>query len=452
MRLLESALYNEDLGKVTGLDLDWESLRDRSIMISGATGMIGSTLIDVLMKKNREQGLGIRVLALGRNEEKARERFLEYWDCPEFLFLKCDITDSKSLRTAFLSVSSFLKTKRAGEAVSSEVTEDQRETAGSSEATEDQRETAVSSEVSGDQRETASSSEVTGDQRETEGSSEAASGQEDDPQDCDFHGGKMHSDAARVDFIFHAASNTHPVAYAQDPIGTITANIIGLNNLLDLAAEHGCRRFIFASSNEIYGENRGDVELFDESYCGYIDSNTLRAGYPESKRAGEALCQAYIRQRGLDAVVVRFTRSFGPSLLKTDTKALSQFLKKGVDGEDIVLKSAGTQFFSYTYVCDAVSGLLTCLLKGGCGEAYNIADVSCDITLKDLAKLIADYVGRRVIFEIPDAVESAGYSKATKARLDSTKLQRLGWKAGFDIGTGIRHTIEIMREMRKTDC
>ena len=115
MRLLESALYNEDLGKVTGLDLDWESLRDRSIMISGATGMIGSTLIDVLMKMNREQGLGIRVLALGRNEEKARERFLEYWDCPEFLFLKCDITDSESLRTAFLSVSAFVKTERAGE-------------------------------------------------------------------------------------------------------------------------------------------------------------------------------------------------------------------------------------------------------------------------------------------------------------------------------------------------
>lgn len=175
----------------------------------------------------------------------------------------------------------------------------------------------------------------------------------------------------------------------------------------------------------------------------------MRAGYPESKRAGEALCQAYIRQKNLDVVIPRFTRSFGPSLLKTDTKALSQFLHKGVSREDIILKSAGTQFFSYTYVCDAVSGLLYCLMKGECGEAYNIADVSCDITLRDLAKIIADYVGRQVVFDLPDAVEAAGYSKATKARLDSTKLRGLGWKAQFDIKTGLEHTIDILRAMEE---
>ena len=118
-----------------------------------------------------------------------------------------------------------------------------------------------------------------------------------------------------------------------------------------------------------------------------------------------------------------------------------------MNSEDIILKSEGTQFFSYTYVCDAVSGLLYCLMKGQCGEAYNIADVSCDITLRDLAKIIADYVGRKVVFDLPDAVESAGFSKATKARLDSTKLQALGWKAQFDMKTGLEHTIEILKAM-----
>ena len=217
--------------------------------------------------------------------------------------------------------------------------------------------------------------------------------------------------------------------------------------LVQLAAEHGCRRFLFASSNEIYGENRGDVELFDEEYCGYINCNTMRAGYPESKRAGEALCQAYIQQRKLDVVIPRFTRSFGPTLLPSDTKALSQFLKKGVAREDIVLKSKGYQYYSYTYVCDAVSGLLTCLLRGACGEAYNIADESCDITLRDLAQIIAEYAGTKVVFELPDEVEKAGYSTATKARLDSSKLKTLGWKAQFDIRTGLEHTIEILRSL-----
>ena len=173
----------------------------------------------------------------------------------------------------------------------------------------------------------------------------------------------------------------------------------------------------------------------------------MRAGYPESKRAGEALCQAYIQQRKLDVVIPRFTRSFGPTLLPSDTKALSQFLKKGVAREDIVLKSKGYQYYSYTYVCDAVSGLLTCLLRGACGEAYNIADESCDITLRDLAQIIAEYAGTKVVFELPDEVEKAGYSTATKARLDSSKLKTLGWKAQFDIRTGLEHTIEILRSL-----
>ena len=357
MRLLESDIYQADLDKVCCLNLPWEKLSGKNIMISGATGMIGSTLIDVLMKKNT----GCRIIALGRSVEKAKARFSEYWDDEHFAFVRCDINDRESLEKSVLST---LKV-------------------------------------------------------------------------C----------AGSVHYVFHAASNTHPVAYANDPIGTVVTNIIGLDNLLSLASEHGCSRFLFASSNEIYGENRGDVELFDEKYCGYIDCNTMRAGYPESKRAGEALCQAYIRQKGLDVVIPRFTRSFGPSLLKTDTKALSQFIRKGVDREDIVLKSEGTQFFSYTYVCDAVSGMLYCLLMGECGEAYNIADVSCDITLRDLAKTIADYVGTRVVFDLPDAVEAAGYSKATKARLDSSRLQSLGWRAQFDMKTALAHTIDIMREL-----
>ena len=74
------------------------------------------------------------------------------------------------------------------------------------------------------------------------------------------------------------------------------ANILGTNSLLKLAVTLKAR-FLLLSSVEIYGENRGDTERFEEGYCGYIDCNTLRAGYPESKRAGEALCQAYIKQK-----------------------------------------------------------------------------------------------------------------------------------------------------------
>ncbi|MFV0382284.1 MAG: NAD-dependent epimerase/dehydratase family protein [Breznakia sp.] len=126
-----------------------------------------------------------------------------------------------------------------------------------------------------------------------------------------------------IDFMLHAASNTHPRAYANDPIGTITTNAIATNTLLKLAAIKKCKRFVFLSSVEVYGENKADIDKFSEDYCGYIDCNTLRAGYPESKRVAESLCQAYIRQKQLDIVIPRLSRVYGPTMLMDDSKALS---------------------------------------------------------------------------------------------------------------------------------
>ncbi len=350
-KIYEHPIYVEDICYLADLNIPWKNLQGSSILISGASGLIGSCFVDAIMKKNETAGLQCTVYALGRNAQRGKQRFSKYLNSPFFHFLATDINQP-------LFVEGLEK----------------------------------------------------------------------------------------VGYVLHLASNTHPVAYAQDPIGTITTNIIGTKNMLDFAVEHSAERFAFASSNEIYGENRGDVEFFDETYCGYINSNTLRAGYPESKRCGEALCQAYMRQKNLDIVIPRLTRSYGATILSSDTKAMSQFIQKGVMGEDIVLKSAGEQYYSYTYVADAVAGLLTVLLCGETGEAYNIADASCDIQLKDLAKLIAESVGKKVVFELPSDVEKAGYSVATKARLNGSKLQSLGWRVQYDMPTGIRKTLQILRD------
>lgn len=350
MNLYDNQSYMDDVHTIKGQNLPWDMLRNRSIMLSGATGLIGSFLVDVILEKNLSDNLNCNVYALGRNKGKAETRFSKFADDPHFVFIPYDMK---------------LPLKR--------------------------------------------------------------------------------DDIGTVDYVLHLASNTHPMLYATDPIGTITTNIIGAQNLLDFSVEHNATRFIFASSNEIYGENRGDTEFFDESYCGYIDCNTLRAAYPESKRCGEALCQAYKSQKGLDVIVARFTRSYGPTMEMSNTRALSQFIKKAVDGEDIVIKSAGSQYFSYTYMADAVSGVLCAMMNGKSGEAYNIADESGDIMLKDLAALIAEIGGKKVVYEVPDAVEAAGYSKATKARLDGTKLKELGWKPKYDIKNGMERTISILK-------
>ena len=55
--------------------------------------------------------------------------------------------------------------------------------------------------------------------------------------------------------------------------------------------------------------------------------------------------------------------------------------------------------------------------------------------------------GTNVVYDIPDEVEAAGYSKATKARLNGSKLQNLGWKSRYDIKSGIERTIDILKSI-----
>lgn len=242
-----------------------------------------------------------------------------------------------------------------------------------------------------------------------------------------------------IDFVIHLASNTHPKQYGADPVGTITANVFGTYNLLNLAKEHNAR-FLLASSVEIYGDGNGTPMA--EEYCGYIDCNTARAGYNEAKRVSESLCQSFKQQYGVDCVIARFARVFGADK-KDDSKALAQFMKKAVAGEDIVLKSSGTQRFSYCYVADAVSGLLKILLDGENGEAYNVSGNDDGMTIGDIAKYIAELAGRRVIFDIK---KDSAASKAQYALLDISRIKSLGWLPIYNINEGIFRTYKILSE------
>lgn len=351
--------YQKDLQTLLNQDIPWAKLSGKTIMISGATGMIGKCIIDLLMlhnearKENKEPAnikpsVPVSVIALSRNEKRAKERLGEHWNMDTFRYISCDVN-------------------------------------------------------------------------------------------------KEIPECGHVDYIIHAASNTHPLQYSQDSIGTITANIIGTKNLLDYAVTHQTERFCFVSSVEIYGENRGDVEKFDESYLGYIDCNTLRAGYPESKRVGETLCNAYYQTHQLDFVIPRLSRVYGPTMLDSDSKAIAQFIKKAAAGEDIVLKSAGTQLYSYTYAPDAAMGVLTVLLKGRQGEAYNISDTGSEVSLKQITEYLAEDNGMQVVFDIPDATEQKGYSTATKALLATEKIEALGWQAQTHMREGLRKTVHELK-------
>lgn len=247
------------------------------------------------------------------------------------------------------------------------------------------------------------------------------------------------------DFIINAASNTHPVEYSTDPIGTITTNVLGTNNLLEYAVSHNVARFMFLSTVEVYGEDLSGNKDFSESDFGHIDCNTLRAGYPESKRVCESLCQAYMQKYGIHIVIPRICRVYGPTMQNDDSKALAQFIRNAINSEDIILKSDGNQFYSYIDVFDCVTALLTILAKGKNGEAYNISSVKSDISLKDLAERISEKTNTKVVFDLPNDTEKRGFSKATRAILKNDKLRSLGWREIYDIDSGISLTLDILK-------
>ncbi len=329
-------LEGKDIRRIAELPYKWDELNEKTIMISGGTGFIGSFISDVIRYRNKKYNTKIKIVSLSRRGGES-DQTVEY--------LKADIT-----------------------------------------------------------------------------------------KPIIYEG--------KVDYILHLASNTHPKQYGEDPVGTITTNVIGCDNLLKIAVEKGAK-FLLASSVEIYGQ--GTEIPMKENYCGYINCNTARAGYNEAKRTCEALSQSYKKQYGIETVIVRLARVVGADR-KIDTKAMSQFMDKAIAGEDIVLKSKGNQKFSYCYVADAASGIFKVLFDGVNGEVYNISDEDEGITLGGYADFMAKLAGKKVVYQIED---DAAASRASYALLDITKLKDLGWKPLYTVSEALRLTYQIKKEWKE---
>lgn len=335
----ENALYQQDLRNIVSMP-GIETLHGKTILITGATGMVGTHLIDALML------LGdVKVYAVGRDKNRAMDRLGSYYDSPLFTFVEQDVCN------------------------------------------------------------------------------------------------KFPSDI-KPDIIIPLASNTHPLAYSQYPVETMLINIKGAEHALNLAVETGAT-VLYPSTVEVYGNAIGE-DTFSEDYTGKLNLSTSRSCYTESKRSAEAMCQSFIAEKGAKVKIVRLSRLFGPTMLMTDSKASSQFIKKALAHEDIILKSEGNQLFSYTYITDAVRAMLHVLIYGEVGTAYNISCESCDVRLKEFAGLCAQYNGKDVIFELPSETERKGFSVAQKAVLDNSRLRSIGWTPLYNMKEALWRTLDII--------
>ena len=156
----------------------------------------------------------------------------------------------------------------------------------------------------------------------------------------------------------------------------------------------------------------------------------VRSSYPESKRMAEALCAGYAAELGVHAKVLRLTQTFGPGVAYDDGRVFASFGRSALEGRDIVLHTAGETERSYLYTADAVTAILTVLLRGRDGQAYNAANEDTYCSIRAMAELVGRTSGPAPVSVRvePQDGERLGYAPTLKMDLDTSRLQALGWR------------------------
>lgn len=351
---IKNELYKKDIATAVEMTSESDKLYGKTFLITGASGLVASFIIDMLMYLNIEKNAGVKIFALGRNESRMKQRYQSYEGMECLNFIVQDVCEPIKM-------------------------------------------------------------------------------------------------SENADYVIHAAGNGYPSAFRENPVGTMTPALLGTYYIMEYARNHQVSRVLYISSGEVYGNGEKNITAFQESYSGYIDILSARSCYPSAKRAAETLCVSYMQQYQIDIIIARLAHTFGPNTTASDNRANAQFMNNVIRNEDIVLKSAGKQMRSYTYIADCASGILTALLHGKPGEAYNIANADEKVTIAEFAEMTALAGNKKCIYQNPNEREQAEQTPISYAVLDSSKLQSLGWHSRYQVKRGIEHTLAILQALHITD-
>lgn len=341
-----NTIIREDITEIIASDLPWSEFAGKTLLVSGAAGMLPAYMIETLLSL----GKGVRVLALVRNEKRARERFGAYIARGDLRLIVQDVCAS------------------------------------------------------------------------------------------------LHWDGW-IDYIIHAASQASPKYFGIDPVGTLSANVLGTHNMLTLAREHRVKGFLFFSSGEVYGQVSEEHIPTKEDQYGYLDPTDLRSCYGESKRLGETMCVSWQQQYGVPVKIVRPFHTYGPGMRLDDGRVFADFVANIVKGEDIILKGDGRATRAFCYLTDATRGFFTILIKGEAGQAYNIGNPHEEVSILELAERLAALPPARLAPAYAGGGESThapGYieSRISRSCPDISKARALGWEPRVSIEEGFARTVK----------
>jgi UDP-glucose 4-epimerase len=256
----------------------------------------------------------------------------------------------------------------------------------------------------------------------------------------------------KVDLIYHFGAIADPVLYCDNPLKVLEVDLEGTQKLIKLAYKYN-KKFIFASTSEIYGKNLNVP--WKENYDRVLGSTTkFRWSYSTSKAAGEHYCFAYA-QKGLKIAITRFFNFYGPRLDFLDKgRVMTCFLGQFLKNKPITVVEPGDQTRCFTYIDDGIKGILKVAhLPQAEGDVFNLGTTE-EISIIDLAKLMKKIGRFKSKIKLISCEKKYGesYDDIYRRVPDISKAKKiLKWEPKISLEEGLKRTIEYYKKEFKNE-
>ena len=241
-----------------------------------------------------------------------------------------------------------------------------------------------------------------------------------------------------LDYILHFASPASPIDYLKFPIPTLKVGALGTHNALGLAKKKNSV-FLTASTSEVYGDPL--IHPQEENYWGNVNPVGPRGVYDEAKRFAEAITMAYHRYHNIDTKIVRIFNTYGPRMRINDGRAIPNFIKQALKGEDLTAYGNGSQTRSFCYVSDLIEGIYK-LLMSDINDPVNIGN-PIEMSIKQMAeKILQATNSHSKIIYLPLPVDDP---KVRQPNIGKA-IKYLDWNPKIHLKEGLKTTIEYFKK------
>lgn len=246
-----------------------------------------------------------------------------------------------------------------------------------------------------------------------------------------------------IDYIISAAGIASPRFYRKFKIETIDVGVLGTKNMLELAKKKQVKSMLYFSSSEVYGDPDPRFVPTPETYFGNVSCIGPRANYDESKRLGETLCVNYYETHKIPVKMVRPFNVYGPGMRMDDYRVIPNFVANILNGSHIPVYGDGRNTRDFCYITDAMTGFFKVLLSDYNGEVFNVGNGREEISIEDLAKVIAQIFNNKVQINNAYGPNDAYATADPKRRCPDIKkiMAKCHYIPKVDLRTGLRRFI-----------